>query len=355
MNKQRLEYISRLLLGALSAVALLSLTMEYVLPVAMPFLIAWSVAFVVREPAEWICARTRLPKAMVRPTLAILLTLSVFALISLFVYKCSNVIMLILGDIAEGNNPIYDAIISITDPNLPIFGDSLSEELAERIAEAIGGLITSLFTGLASFVTSLVSALPNVLLFLLATVIALIYFAIDLEKINARVRSFLPERLSDRLTRIRHDFFSTAGKYIFSYLIIMVVTFAVLLTGFFILGVDNAPTFAILISLLDLLPVIGVGTVLVPWGILSLISGDNFLGAGLILLFVVNTVIRELIEPKIVGKSLDMHPLLTLILIYVGYALFGLQGLILVPVLSVLFGTLFNNGDSAKIDEPASK
>ena len=117
-----------------------------------------------------------------------------------------------------------------------------------------------------------------------------------------------------------------------------------LCTGFFILGVDNAPTFAILISLLDLLPVIGVGTVLVPWGIVSLISGDNFLGAGLILLFVVNTVIRELIEPKIVGKQVGLHPLVTLMSMVIGSSLMGGVGLFGLPITLAVVNKMNKDG-----------
>jgi sporulation integral membrane protein YtvI len=216
-------------------------------------------------------------------------------------------------------------------------------------------MITSLLTSLASSLTGWISLIPNILLFLLVTVIALVYFAIDLEKINTRVRSFLPKSLSERLSGVREGFLQTSGKYIGAYLLLMLETFGILLVGFVILRIERAFSLALIVSVLDLLPIIGVGTVLVPWSIISFVTGDRLLGVGLLLLFVVNTVIRELTEPRIVGKSLDMHPLMTLAFIYVGYALFGLSGLVALPALAMLFGAVFNNRHSAEVDKSAGK
>lgn len=355
MNKRGLEFIARILVGILAGAVIFYATIEYILPVAAPFLIAWFVAFVVREPAAKISGKTRISPKVIRPILAILLTLMAFGAISLFVWKCTSMLWELLSDIGEGKNPIYDVIIALSDPRLPVFGDGISEELAERISEAISSMITSLFTSLASSLTDWISSVPSILLFLLVTVIALVYFAIDLEKINTRVRSLLPKSLSARLSGIRESFLSTAGKYIGAYMLLMLETFGVLLIGFIILGVERASTLALIVSVLDLLPIIGVGTVLVPWSVISFVTGERFLGVGLLLLFVLNTVIRELTEPKIVGKSLDMHPLMTLIFIYVGYALFGLSGLVALPVLAMLSGAILNNRHTPEVDKPSGK
>ena len=104
-----------------------------------------------------------------------------------------------------------------------------------------------------------------------------------------------------------------------------------------------------LIALLDLLPVIGVGTVLIPWGIFALATGNKILGIGLILLFVANTVIRQFAEPRIVGKSLNLHPLITLMAIYIGYALFGFIGVFILPVIAVSISAMLNGNNTTEI------
>ena len=127
-----------------------------------------------------------------------------------------------------------------------------------------------------------------------------------------------------------------------SYLTLMLITFALMLAGFLLIEVKHAFLLAAVVALLDVLPVLGVGTVLVPWSVFCFATGDAGLGIGLAVLFVVNTVLRQVIEPKIVGKSLDMHPVLTLFLLYAGYLLFGIAGVLLVPVAALIIGTLIN-------------
>ena len=129
----------------------------------------------------------------------------------------------------------------------------------------------------------------------------------------------------------------------------MLITFGIMLIGLFILGIERAALIAVIIALLDLFPILGVGIVLVPWSIFELALGNNGRGIGLIVIFVSYTVIREIIEPKIIGKSLDVHPALTLVSLYVGYALFGGLGLIVFPILAVLVCQLFKKDKSTEV------
>ena len=101
--------------------------------------------------------------------------------------------------------------------------------------------------------------------------------------------------------------------------------------GFLILRVNYATTLALIIALLDMLPVIGTGTVLIPWGIGAIVTGRVGMGIGILVMFGIITVVREVIEPKIVGSSIGMHPLLTLVAMYTGYKLLGLWGILIFP------------------------
>ena len=140
-----------------------------------------------------------------------------------------------------------------------------------------------------------------------------------------------------------------AAKYLRSYFLIMLITFAVMLVGFLLLRVDYAFLFAIIVAVLDLLPIVGVGTVLVPASVFCFLSGNKALAIGLVVLFVVNEVVRQLAEPRILGKHLGIHPLLTLAAMYIGYSFFGFAGLFLLPLLVVLVGIYEDN--SAKVDK----
>ena len=127
-----------------------------------------------------------------------------------------------------------------------------------------------------------------------------------------------------------------AGKSVLKgYLLTVGITFLQLYVGFLILGMDYALTIALITALVDILPVIGVGTVLVPWAAVKLIAGANYQGFGLLIIFAVVSVVREIIEPKIIGKSIGLHPLATLFSMYIGLETCGFLGMITFPVLLI--------------------
>ncbi len=350
MNKEKLNFWVTVLVGIIAGGFIFIVLMKYIIPVLAPFLIAWAMAFAVRRPAKSLSGKIRVPERIIRLFMAIFATLAVFGILALLVWQLTAAVWRFLSDIGEGNI-IYDILTELTNPKLPIFGDSMPRELAERISEALSTMLSGALSMLAEVVTSWVGFIPKALFFLLVTVISLIYFALDLERINARVKALLPERVAEMLSKVRIGIFSVGGKYLRSYLLIMLITFVIMLSGFLIIGVEHAVLLALVVSVLDLLPVIGVGTVLVPWSVFELAAGNHAIGIGLLVLFVVNVVIRQLAEPKIVGKSLDMHPILTLVFLYVGYALFGIQGLIIIPVVAVVVGLLFKENRAPEIDE----
>jgi predicted PurR-regulated permease PerM len=122
------------------------------------------------------------------------------------------------------------------------------------------------------------------------------------------------------------------------------MTFAQLLIGFLILRIPYALTLAALIALIDILPVLGVGTVLVPWAILLLVRGDTYTGVGLLLMFGIIWIIRQISEPRIVGHSVGLSPLVTLIVMYAGYHFMGFGGLFVFPLVMILLKNLHDIG-----------
>ncbi|MBR0302321.1 MAG: AI-2E family transporter, partial [Clostridia bacterium] len=117
-----------------------------------------------------------------------------------------------------------------------------------------------------------------------------------------------------------------------SYLVLMLVTFAELTLGFTLIGIRRAPLAAFIISFIDLLPVLGSWTVLIPWGVLSIIAGNAKVGAGLLILEAVVYTVRQFAEPHIVGSIVGVHPIVTLLSAFAGYVLLGVAGVIFVPI-----------------------
>ncbi len=349
MKREKLENAVFILVGVVFGAIIFMFAFKKLLPVFFPFIIAWTVAFAVREPAKRLSASSKIPESVLRVSISLFVIIIAFGSLALLVWQLSALLWRFLSGIDE-NSPIFSLLEDLASPSLPFFGDIIPPGLGERLSEALNSLISSILTRLGESLTAWVSLIPSALFFALVTVISLVYFCLDLERINAAVKSFLPLKLSEWLSRFRREAFAAIGKYFRSYLIILLMTFAVMLAGFLILRVENAVLAAIIVAFLDILPVIGVGTVLLPWSILAFMMGNAGRGIGLIVLFLVNTVIRQFSEPKIVGKSLDLHPVLTLISLYVGLSLFGIAGLAFAPLVAVGF-SLFKNNGTAEIDK----
>ena len=118
-------------------------------------------------------------------------------------------------------------------------------------------------------------------------------------------------------------------------------TFFELYIGLGIMGVDYSFLLALGISFLDALPIFGVGTVLIPWAVLSFITHDFALGFGLVILWALVSVIRQIIEPRIIGGTIGLHPIVTLIGMYVGFRLFSIVGMFLAPAVIIAARTYF--------------
>ncbi|MBQ8880502.1 MAG: sporulation integral membrane protein YtvI [Clostridia bacterium] len=351
MKKERIELAVTLLVGVIAAALVFFVSVKYIFPVILPFLIGWVVALAVKRPAKKISERIHVSEKLCRVLTALLLSLGVFAIATVLLWQTVTLIWELLSDIGKADNPIYKALTALSEGAYLPFADSLPDELMQKISDALGGVLEGALSAVASAITSLAGSVPTALLFLLVTLISIIYFALDLEKINTRVRSLLPSGFTQAVSRATDGFIITTGKYLGSYLIIMLITFALMTVGFLILGVESPFIMGLILALFDLLPIIGVGTVLIPWSIVSFAIGDSYMGVGLILLFIVATVVRELAEPKIVGRSLGIHPLISLVLIYAGYALFGLYGLLLTPVIAAVIGLFIKKDDTAKVRE----
>ena len=129
-----------------------------------------------------------------------------------------------------------------------------------------------------------------------------------------------------------------------SYFLILGITFSELLIGLAILRVNRFVLIAFLIAVLDIFPVLGTGAVLVPWAIIAFIQGRIGFGIGLLVLYALITVIRQIIEPKIVGKHVGMHPIITLACMFIGTSLFGGYGLFGLPILVAIVLELNSSG-----------
>ena len=335
MNREKLQTYASLTVTLLGIGIALFLFFKYLFLAVLPFLISWATAFVIRPAVNYISEKSGIPKKAVSVILTILCVVVSLGLVVLFAFFSVKEAWELFSSLAS-NERIIDIIARLTNPFGVILGgveggSDIADYIGNMVKEGISGLVS----GLVSILSRIVASIPGVVLFILITVIASIYFALDIDRINTFVKKLLPEKILNPLIGFKNGCLTVGAKYIRSYALLMGITFSVMLVGLLILKRKNALLISAVIALLDLLPVIGVGSVIVPWSIVELLLGNTRVGIGLIVLLVIHELIRQFSEPRIIGKSIGVHPIISLLLLYVGCSVFGIAGILLGPLVAV--------------------
>lgn len=303
----------------------------------LPFILAWAMAYLARPLALRLHRYARLSVGA-WSVLLVYLFLAGCCLLLFLAAKQAVIELAALGERFTGADNLFldglnriEAWCADITARLPMLGsfsgDSLHELLFARLASAGEQL------GEWALCTAgaLASALPDSMIFLLVTLVAAFYFSLDLGNIHRALLAHIPQKWQMILDRLKNGTWQTALGYLRAYCILLLVTFCLLLLGFLFLRIPYAVLLAAVIAVLDLLPIIGVGTVLLPWGIFALLCGNAAQGIGLLALFAVMALVRQFLEPRLIGHHLGLHPLLALFATYAGLKLFGFWGLMLLP------------------------
>ncbi len=350
-----MEKKKRFLISAvyyLTIAAIVFLVLKYAVFVVMPFLIGFTTAAILNPAVRFLCRRFDMRR---RPT-ALLILLLFYATIGMLATVLAVRLTVMIGEFSGRLPSLWSEIVEpalvkgfdTVNGLLSKFDGHENSAFAETLTglfnsakNSLGGAVSDISVRVLAWLSGFAAAVPRFVVELLFAVISSFFFIIDYEKLLVFAKSILPSRAVGMLTELRNKFFTTVIKYLRSYALIMLITFAELFFGLILMGTENAVILALIIALLDVLPVVGTGAVLIPWALVELIRGYVGSGVGLLVLWAVITVVRNIIEPKIVGKEVGLHPLLTLISMFVGSKLFGFLGLILLPVgLSITLSVL---------------
>ena len=332
-------------------VILLLLAARYLLPVLMPFLVAFVLAFLIQRPAAWIARRLRAPKGRLSVLLLVLVYVAVFgvafsgggrvfAVIREFVIDVPDIyrrdILPLLNYVLEG----VAENLSEADP----FVSAQIENSLQQAVQSIGQMVSGLSVTLLQMVSEFITGVPSVLIRVVLTVITSFYICSDYDRILAALWRLLPDRWQNLCRDIKQYGLNMIRVYIRSYSLLFLLTFTELTIGFLIFQIPHSLLVAFLIAIFDILPVLGTGGVLIPWAVILAVIGNYPLAAGILILYVIITVVRNSVEPRIVGKQIGLHPLLTLIAMFTGVSLAGLPGLILLPMAVMIFVNMEKNG-----------
>ena len=193
-----------------------------------------------------------------------------------------------------------------------------------------------LYRTLSTWTVSALAALPDWGLFLFTTGLATYFTSAGRPALLAFLRRQAPPSWRPALRTGCRRFRATAGGWLKAQGMLMLITFGELTLGFLFLGVDLSILLAALTALVDALPVFGTGTVLIPWALLELLSGRFSMALGLFVLYLIVSLVRSLLEPKLVGDRVGLPPLAALLCMYVGFRAFGVVGMVLSPLAAIL-------------------
>jgi sporulation integral membrane protein YtvI len=339
------------LIYAIAVGAIIYCVFKYAIPWLMPFVIGFSVAFILRPVITKVSDKFKINRKLVALTFVTLFYLTVGALITLAVIKVSisvKDLFLALPSIyiTKVEPAVYEIIGNVENLIAELDPDIVQTvtDIILSLVNSLGSLVTNLSTKIVKIISSTVSSVPAGFIIVLFSIISSYFFALDYKSITGFIEKQLPDKTAKILFQVKESLGSTIGKFLKSYSIIISITFIELFVGLMLLGVEKAGTIALIISIFDILPVVGAGGILLPWSIIELIKGNLFLGIGVFLMYILITVIRNIIEPKIVGKEVGLHPIVMLVCMYLGINLFGFIGIFVLPITMTILLNLNRSG-----------
>ncbi len=309
----------------------------------MPLVIGWIVSLIANPLVKFLEKRVKLVRkhsSFIIIVSVIIIIVAIIVLLSVLLFK-------------EAKELMNDLPLMIESTKLKIseFSEILSkksEALPENIRNMIDNAINSFdniinnYTGQSSGISVnrvglFAKNVAEGFLYAIITILSAYFFIACKDELSADLKKHLPESAVSYWHLIFDNFKAAFGGYFKAQFKIMLVLIIIMFVGFEVLQVRYSFLFALGIAFLDFLPVFGTGTILWPWAVIDVISGDYFNAIGLVVIYIICQFIKQILQPKMVGDSIGLHPLATLIFLYAGYKLYGVSGMIIgIPVGMVL-------------------
>jgi len=334
--------IVRTALFALALLAATWLTLRFLLPVALPFLLAWLAAQAAEPAVRLLGERAKLPRWLAAGVSVTVL----YGLLGLLLY---GVCRAVCGELARFTQELPALLQSLVRPvgALREWLNALAARAPDGLGAALranidaffrsgAGLAEKGYAALFSFASRTITGLPELFLFLVTTVVATFMIASGRPALIALVRRQTPASFRNRYAQTAEMLRGTLCGWLKAQGKLIGITFVLLTAGLMLLNTEFPLLFGAVIALIDALPVFGTGTVLIPWALLSFLRGRTKLGVGLLVLYGAAALTRQALEPRLIGRQIGLPPLFTLLALYAGFRLFGVPGMILFPIGAIL-------------------
>lgn len=321
----------------------------------MPFVIGWIISCIANPPVAFLERKLKIR----RKAGTVVVIICVIAAVTGIIYGVGVVLFRqILGFVSEvptmwaavqqDFDNLGRLIARYVDISMPKFTDAISDigvAISEWIKNLTNNLDFSAFEGMGSMVGSIASVIISIIMCMLSAY----FFIADREWVNNALDKYLPKSIAHKFDVFVSSIKQAVGGYFKAQLRIEVWMYLLLVIGFTVLKVKYTILIALLVAFLDILPFFGTGIVLVPWAVVSVIGGNYLRALGFLVIWGVGQLFRQLIQPKIMGDSIGMEPIPTLFLLFIGYKIAGVGGMLLAVPIGII---VVNMNEAGFFDTP---
>jgi len=324
---------------------------KYAIKWILPFLIGFIIASILKPLTEFITKVTHIKRngvsIFVIGIFYFIIVISIWLLTVFLWNEISGLIKIVPGLYFNKIEPLLlvfnNWIVLRVEMLSPEFANTLSNMIISGL-QYIASIVKNLSIYLVSSITGIISNIPLYLITVVFTIVCSFFISVDYKNITSFLKRQLPDKINSNLVEVRKFLSSTLLKMIKAYAIILSITFIEMLIGMTILKVKYALPISVIVAVLDILPLLGTGGFLIPWAIVNFILKDFRMGFGILIIYGVITIVRNTIEPRIVGHQIGLNPVITITAMYAGLRLFGFTGFILAPMISILIKHLNDTG-----------
>lgn len=317
------------------------LGVKFLLPIALPFALGLMFALLAEPGVKFLCNRLRFPRAA-----ASALTVSTgFIMIFALVWLLGAVAYRELTVLASGLPSFFEQV-SGTVSNVRDWALNMVSRAPDGISQGMMRIVTDFFangdmllekaaSGALGMAGNIMGGIPGGALLIATAIISSFMISAQLPSLKERLRGRLSRQRLQKWVHALHRVKGAAGGWLKAQVKLSGVTLLIVGAGFLLLRVGNPLFWAIITAVVDAVPMLGTGTILIPWCLWCFVQGDSVRALGLLGLYVTAMMTRSVLEPKLVGRQLGLNPLLTLLTLYAGYQLWGIPGMIFAPILTV--------------------
>lgn len=335
--------------------------MKYAFGLFFPFLVALAVAAALQKPVNFICKKTPLKRGIVSVFLVLFSVTVILGLLTALMVRLGiefkgffQYLMLQFQDIPS----FIEKLEASVSEHLAFLPDKIENAITSFMGKKVDAILNNTGAGIdfSALRTPLlgiwntVKQLPSTLVAIVIAIVSCCFMTADFASVRKIILSLFRNETREKIVRSKNLLVPSLSKMGKAYGLIIIITFSELALGLFLLkliGIYEGGyivIFSLITALIDIVPILGTGTVLIPWALYCLLSGKISLAIGIFIMYACITVIRQIIEPKLVSNQLGIPPFATIIAMYVGTQLFGVLGIFILPITLVMIKLLNEEG-----------